>query len=155
MLLSIRAYAKHRGVVESAVRRAISDGRITTTGGKIDPDVADAQWTKNTNPAYHPNRASDDGVQSMSNRHKKETLDILLKKLEYEEKSGKLISLAVAEADAFAAARLARDRLQTIPDRVVPLLIGKTDIFEMKQILKKEILESLAELTEFLNGNKS
>ena len=40
MLLSLRAYAKHRGVSLTAVQKAIKSGRVTTTAdGKIDGAV--------------------------------------------------------------------------------------------------------------------
>lgn len=52
MGLSRRAYAKHRGVSETAVRKAINSGRITVEAdGSIDPDRADAQWDAQTDPA--------------------------------------------------------------------------------------------------------
>ena len=52
MGLSIRAYARHRGVSHVAVKKAIDTGRITQLpDGTIDPVVADAQWAANTTPA--------------------------------------------------------------------------------------------------------
>ena len=55
MGLSIRAYARHRGVSHVAVKKAIDTGRITQLpDGTIDPDTADAQWAKNT---LQPRRA--------------------------------------------------------------------------------------------------
>ena len=49
--LSKRQYAKHRGVSEAAVRKAIKAGRITAEAdGSIDPKKADAQWSANTRP---------------------------------------------------------------------------------------------------------
>lgn len=49
MGLSIRAYARHRGVTDTAVHKAIRSGRINALAdGTIDPDQADAQWTRNT-----------------------------------------------------------------------------------------------------------
>ncbi len=49
MGLSIRAYARHRGVSHVAVKKAIDTGRITPLAdGTIDPDAADAQWAQNT-----------------------------------------------------------------------------------------------------------
>ena len=49
MGLSIRAYARHRGVSHVAVKKAIDTGRITQLAdGTIDPDAADAQWAQNT-----------------------------------------------------------------------------------------------------------
>jgi hypothetical protein len=49
MGLSIRAYARHRGVTDTAVHKAIRSGRINALpDGTIDPDQADAQWERNT-----------------------------------------------------------------------------------------------------------
>jgi len=50
--ISQRAYARYRGVTHRAVQKAIGTGRITTNpDGSIDPDLADSQWTANTDPA--------------------------------------------------------------------------------------------------------
>ena len=43
-LMSKAAYARHRGCDEKAVRKAITDGRISTIGGKIDPEVDITIW---------------------------------------------------------------------------------------------------------------
>ena len=52
MGLSIRAYARHRGVSDTAIHKAIKTGRITPeSDGTIDPDKADAQWEANTDPS--------------------------------------------------------------------------------------------------------
>lgn len=51
-LLSIAAYARHRGCDEKAVRKAINENRISAvmvgTRKMIDPAVADIQWAQNT-----------------------------------------------------------------------------------------------------------
>ncbi|HGG60421.1 MAG TPA: elements of external origin, partial [Gammaproteobacteria bacterium] len=52
MGISIRAYARHRGVSDAAVRKAIKTGRITPEpDGTIDPQKADAEWAANTDSA--------------------------------------------------------------------------------------------------------
>lgn len=52
MGLSRRAYARHRGVSETAVRKAIAAGRILPEGdGSIDPAKADAAWVGSTDPS--------------------------------------------------------------------------------------------------------
>jgi len=52
MGISIRAYARHRGVSHTAVRKAITSGRITTEpDGTIDPEKADMEWAAQTDPA--------------------------------------------------------------------------------------------------------
>jgi hypothetical protein len=58
MGLSIRAYAKQRGVSDAAVRKAISTGRISKEAdGTINPSMADAEWEKNTDAAQQRGHA--------------------------------------------------------------------------------------------------
>lgn len=52
-LLTVAAYARHRGCDEKAVRKAIAENRITAISSadgkrRIDPAVADIQWAQNT-----------------------------------------------------------------------------------------------------------
>ena len=154
--LSIRAYAKYRGVSDAAVRRAIEDKRITTMpDGQIDPEIADREWDTNTDDRFRPKTSgsgTESGISYQKSRANKELFEALLKKLEYEERSGKLVDISKMEVDAFTAARVARDKLLAIPDRVAPILVGITDIHELKEVLRKEIITSLQNLTDFLHG---
>lgn len=155
MLLSRREYAVHRGVAVSAVQKAVETGRITLTDGKIDPEKADKEWVENTNPAYNTPRTDD----SSSNPYQKSkimktTYDAMLKKLEYEERAGKLIPIAQVEADVFAASRATRDHLLMIPKRVAPRIIGLKTISDIEYILSQEITSALANLCNILKGNK-
>ncbi len=116
MSMSLRAYARHRGVALSAVQKAIASGRIhPEPDGSIDPIKADAQWDRHTRtaqpttprvttarpppvsqPAAPPPMppASDDarGVDYHKARAVRETYAARLAKLEFEERAGKLIS---------------------------------------------------------------
>lgn len=47
-LITKSAYARLRGCDEKAVRKAVTEGRISLINGKIDPTVADIQWARNT-----------------------------------------------------------------------------------------------------------
>ena len=69
MGLSIRAYARHRGVTDKAVRKAITAGRITPNkDGTINAKKADKEWKDNTDkskqrpivkdPNYDPEQAA-------------------------------------------------------------------------------------------------
>ncbi len=52
MGLSIRAYARHRGVSHVAVLQAAKAGRIPLEpDGTVDPAKADAAWRRTTEPA--------------------------------------------------------------------------------------------------------
>lgn len=58
--LSIRAYARHRGVSDAAVRKAIAAGRITPEpDGSLDAQRADLDWARNTeSPRIGPRPAA-------------------------------------------------------------------------------------------------
>ena len=155
MLLSRREYAAHRGVTVAAVQKAVETGRISLIDGKIDPEKADKEWAEFSNPAYNTPHTSD----SSSNPYQKSkimktTYDAMLKKLEYEERAGKLVSRAQVESDIFAASRATRDHLLMIPKRVAPRIIGQNSISEIEYILKQEITSALANLCNILKGNK-
>ncbi len=66
MGLSIRAYARHRGVSPGAVHKALKSGRITKeTDGTIDPDKSDKNWRNNTKTSLQSIITSDDAVSDL------------------------------------------------------------------------------------------
>jgi hypothetical protein len=153
-LLSQRDYATHRGCSPSAVARAVSEGRITTVDGKIDPDKADKEWVKNTNPAYHPQKTENRSSAMLSLTESKArniNYDTLNKKLKYEKDSGKVIDAAESRKKAFNAARAARDRIMSVPHKIIPKLIKLTDPAEMTQLLEDAIEKELYGLADFLD----
>ena len=59
--LSIRGYARHRGVSHTAVRKALSTGRIhVDSKGTIDPALADEEWATSTNLSKPRNSVTGD-----------------------------------------------------------------------------------------------
>src|ERR1700689_3343574 len=53
--MSLRAYARHRGVSLRAVQKAIASGRISARAdGLLDAATADANWARNTAPRPIP-----------------------------------------------------------------------------------------------------
>jgi len=161
MELSGRAYARHRGISETSVRKALKEGRITKNkNGKIDPEIADKQWQKNTDPAQIKEVKKEEKAQEEVNNYNpaplgpsyqqsraiKEAYNAKLTRLQFEKESKKLISVDEVKISAFNAARMTRDRILNIPDRVIPQLVGKTDIYQMKEVLKAELIKALEEL---------
>ncbi|MBT5166081.1 MAG: hypothetical protein HOM46_02365 [Nitrosomonadales bacterium] len=162
MELSIRAYARHRGITDGAVRKAIKAGRITKNkNDKIDSELADKQWLKNTDPSQIKEIKKEEEVRQETGNYNpaslgpsyqqsraiKEAYNAKLTRLQFEKESKKLISVDEVKISAFNAARMTRDRILNIPDRVIPQLVGKTDIHEMKELLKLELVKALEELS--------
>lgn len=153
-LVSLRKYAAHRRVSHTAVQKAIKQGRIKTApDGKIDVEQADRDWDRNTSPVNVPKRAArvDGGAAGGSSyaqsRAVRELYLARLAKIEFEERSGKLVSRDEVTVAAFTKARTVRDNLLNIPDRVAAVLAAETDPVRAHQILTDEIRKALIELS--------
>jgi hypothetical protein len=148
MGLSIRAYARHRGVSHVAVKKAIDTGRITALpDGTIDPDAADVQWAQNTlqprraaapekvgttqarratAEAAPPRDAADasstpmsaGGTSLLQARTVNEVLKAKLNNLELAHRKKELVDRAQAVAHVFKLARIERDAWLNWPARV-------------------------------------
>ena len=164
MGVSIRSYARQRGVSEGAVRKAIKAGRIQKEAdGSIDPVKADAAWDRNTNPAQQrqqtvPEKGLEEApVPSQPNVEKRgsavpayqtsravrETYAAKMAKLDFEERSGKLVQADEVQVAAFNAARQVRDRLFCIPPRLAAVLAAESDAHAVEQILQQELRDAL------------
>jgi hypothetical protein len=171
MGLSIRAYARHRGVSHVAVKKAIDTGRITPLpDGTIDPEQADAQWAKNT---VHPRtaappkaspraRAPEEGGASLpaglgsggatllQARTVNEVLKAKIRQVELAEKKDELVDRARAIAHVFKLARAERDAWLNWPGRAAPMLAARFGLDEhaLHVALDAAVREHLAELGE-------
>ena len=161
-VLSLRAYAKHRGVSLTAVQKAIRSGRIATTSeGLVDSDRADAEWTAKTRPGQRrakqapppvvrePERSEapiGGGLDYFRARAVRENYLARLAKIEFEEKTAKLISRDEVQVAAFTKGRTARDNLLNIPDRLAATMAAESDADKVHQILTAEIRKALDEL---------
>lgn len=70
-----------------------------------------------------------------------------LKKLQFEEKTGKLVSAEDVQKQAFSLARQVRDAILVIPDRISSVLAAVSDEREIKKILDKELNLALGALS--------
>ncbi len=78
----------------------------------------------------------------------RETYNAKLTRLEYEEKTGKLLNAEDVAKDAFALARRVRDRLLNIPSRMASVLASETDSKAIEALLSQELRIALEELSE-------
>jgi hypothetical protein len=75
-----------------------------------------------------------------------------LAKIEFEERSGKLVSRDEVEVAAFTRFRTFRDGMLNIPDRVSALLATESDAARVHEILTTEIRKALLEFSDSQNG---
>ena len=168
--LSAKAYAKRRGVALPTVMAAISSGRLHASvkrkgqGYHIDAELADEEWLSNTDigqgaPAHAKSRGSlphpselpqhlDDGqpITYAEARAQHERFKARLAQLELEQREGKLVEADVVKREAFRTARLVRDALLNLPDRVAGELAAESNQFKIHQRLTSEIRRALEDL---------
>lgn len=179
MGLSIRAYAQHRGVSHTAVAKAIKAGRISKEpDGSIDPAKADAQWARNTLPSQKPNtsaakpapKVATPPVSTVSSREAQVPLETRatapdyqtsraireayaarLAKLEFEERTGKLLNADEVKVKHFNLARLLRDRIQQIPRKLAPQIVAAVVAQPDQRVVEDLLMDAIREALEELS----
>jgi len=166
-LLSKAAYARHRGCDEKAVRKAIAEGRISTIDGKIDPEVADIQWAKNTRARADSGRtaagngseagqgmpiASDAPGASESGpatpgyadyRAIREKADAEMAQRANLKDAGLLVERSRVERGTFDVVRAFRDAVMAIGQRAAPRCIGLADARDIEHVITDETRKAL------------
>jgi hypothetical protein len=167
--MTVAAYAKARGVSRPAVLKAAKAGRIKLHDGFVDEDEANRDWAANSRPprnngggrprkgsepkanghvAHAPVEVREAGAGptlAVSNA-KRLAWQARLAQLEFEERSGKLVSADDVKRAVFDAGRRARDMLLGIPDRIAAILAAERDQVEIHRLLSMELRRSLSEL---------
>lgn len=137
---------------------------------KLDPVVAAEEWERNTDhskryrgrdirvplpraePYTKPNVNRPDEPPAPNAPTANQSRAILeayrarLAKLEYEEKSGKLVDAEKVKAEAYKLARTVRDSMFNIPDRVAAEFAGISTAAEIHMRLTDEIRKALESL---------
>ena len=175
MGLSIRAYARHRGVSHVAVKKAIDSGRITPEAdGTLDPQRADAEWAKNTEAPRAGTRARPvratvpqettasapagdthttlptGGASLLQARTVNEVVKAQTNKVRLARLKGELVDRPQAIAHVFKLARSERDAWLNWPARISAQMAAKLNIdpHTMHVALEAAVREHLQELGE-------
>lgn len=176
--ISIRAYGRHRGVSDTAVRKAIAAGRITAEAdGTINAARANADWAASTRvldvplaasarpartrgatpagaddvAAFAPASAPSGGNTYAQARTANEVLKAQHHKLRIAQLKGELIDRSQVMAQVFALARAERDAWLNWPARISSTLAAELNIdpHVMHVALEREVRQHLAELGDF------
>ena len=137
MGISIRAYARHRGVTDTAVHKAIRAGRITPEAdGTIDADRADREWARNSDVPKSGTRAKvakvvvpegggdgpaalpAGGASLLQARTVNEVVKAQTNKVRLARLKGELVDRSQAVAHVFKLARAERDAWLNWPARI-------------------------------------
>lgn len=160
--MSLRAYAKRRGVSPEAVSKAITAGRleksVTRIGGQpkiSDPELADREWAAATQqrvdqaapaprdpPEYIAHRTAREGAAA-----RREAALAEIAELELAERKGEFIRIDDARRDVMEKFTLVRTKLLGVPARLAqrfPDLAGGEVITVLDELMR-EALEELAD----------
>ena len=177
MGLSIRAYARARGVSHVAVLKAAKAGRIPLEpDGSIDPAKADAAWQRSTDPSRAKPKPSaeklrpvgsaalgsvretlkEQGLPAGGNvtfvqaRTAHEIAKAHLARLRLQRMKGELVDRARATALVFRLAREERDSWLNWPARVAALIAADLGVeaHAVQKLIETRIRDNLAELAE-------
>ena len=174
--LSIRAYARHRKVSDTAVHKAIKSGRITLEpDGKINQKRADLAWERNTDTTRQPEPAalhattragardtvaikdaaepatptlSAGGTSLLQARTVNEVVKAQTNKVRLARLKGDLVDRSQAIAHVFSLARTERDAWLNWPARISAQMAAalELDPHTLHVTLETAIREHLMEL---------
>lgn len=164
-LITQAEYARRRKVSREAVRKAVAAGRITLIRGKVDPEVANIQWERNTDlhqslranaqkmmgegggapdgGAHKPDGAhapEGSGTDLLSARTRFEQARAENEELDLQQRRGLLVVAVDVRRTAHDVARQAREMLTGIPDRLATQLAVESDPAKVHAMLDAEIL---------------
>ena len=151
-LISYSDYARHRGCSPANITKAIAKGKITPINGKIDPEKADIEWNQNSPRLQNRKKnfelaeelAPDSSITSLTRiRAMHEGLRAKKTKLEVDQLEGNLIDAKSVRDAAFNQARLVRDTLLSVPNRLSPVIANETDEHRVHDLIKDEIVSCL------------
>ena len=173
MGLSIRAYARHRGVTDTAVHKAIRAGRITPEeDGSIDAAKADSEWVRNSAPPRtgtqaraprasvpEPSDTARDagtaalpagGASLLQARTVNEVVKAQTNKVRLARLKGELVERSQVVAHVFKLARDERDAWLNWPARVSAQMAAtlEVDPHAMHLALEAAVRDHLRELGE-------
>src|SRR5262245_56381480 len=119
--VSKASFARAHGISRQAVGQAVAEGRLTTApDGSVDPVAAGAELAGSTlprsggpSPQGEPESLVEARKQLMAAKAQRERL-----KLEAER--GLWVRTAEVENEMYVVAKVTKDRLQSVPNRVIP-----------------------------------
>jgi hypothetical protein len=169
MLVSQAEYARQRGVSRQYVGQMVAKGIIGLSNRKVDTAQADAALAALREPVRPERRQKPEALVPTSealpasapsssagnlptlllkSRIKSEVERAKLLEIKARVEAGKYVAAEDVKVAAFNRARVVRDALLNIPERLAAMLAAEADERRVHQILAVEIRAALEELTD-------
>jgi len=168
--ITFAEYARRRGVSRARITQAVQKGLISTidVDGKrrINPTVADAEWSKRsdamarkgfesrvakekkkTGDPEPPEEPSSVVPKYEDSRAIREAFNARIKRLEYEEKKKRLIDSEVVREEFNRISRRVKNSILNIPPKIATELAAEVDPHNVEVTLDAALREALTELS--------
>jgi hypothetical protein len=156
MLLTPSEWARQKGFSRQYANELIHKGIVRLVNGQIDAIEADAAVEAIREPARATRRSEEDGgslsTLLLKSRIKTEVERGKLLEIRARAESGKLIAADEVKIAAFRRARIVRDGMLNLPDRLAAILAAEHDATKVHTLLTTEIRTVLVELSDADNG---
>lgn len=143
-------YAKWRGVSHQYISTLVKKGKIQLIDGRIDKEAADEILSLSNRAKFDDvstKNTSDLHKRYLKARLKSEENRARILELERAEKEQSLLPSESVKKDAYEQARIVREKILAIPDRVSTVILGMTSASEIHTVLTKELRIALEELS--------
>ncbi|MGE0650270.1 MAG: hypothetical protein AB7P12_00765 [Alphaproteobacteria bacterium] len=174
MLITQAEWARRGGFSRQYVSRLVKRGVVRLIDGRVDPAQADAALVALREPARQPRRTGGSKAEParrtllqdsrggeplalpqggdlptllLKTRIKSEVERARLLEIKAKVEAGKYIDADEVKVAAFNKARIVRDALLSIPDRLAAVLAAETDAQKAHALIAAEIRQALEELT--------
>ena len=174
MLITQAEWARRRGFSRQYVGRLVKRGVVRLDDGKLDPEEADAALAALREPARQPRRTAGSRAEHsrrqptdsstgggpisvpqggdlptllLKTRIKSEVERARLLEIKAKVEAGKYVDADEVKVAAFNRARIVRDALLSIPDRLAAVLAAETETPKVHALIAAEIRQALEELT--------
>lgn len=158
--LGIRAYARHRGVSQAAVQKAVREDRIAVLPGKkIDVAAADRAWSENSSPLPAHNaktvkrdeKPDSNAASFAAARARKETAIADFRETQALKARGRLLDIDDVAADLAACLEATAKPIRALPPRLLRELVNAGLLLpgvdaRARAIIEKEVDALLEEL---------
>ena len=144
-LVTVGKLAKIMKLSPRRIQQLVDEGMPRDARGKYDAEVCLTWYVDFLKESSAGGSGNEDYKKALTERL---IWQAKRAKLEYEQLEGSLVYAKDVEVAAFETARLVRDKIQTIPNRVSAILAAISDPVKVREILEKEIRIALETLSK-------
>ncbi len=151
MLISQAEYARHRAKSRQYISRLAKAGVLVMRGGKVDANASDAVLDDRPEPVSErvvsaPAEVTPSGATFAQARTADMVFKAKLRKMEYDQRMGKLVEAELVKQRWSAIYRLIVDRILAWPNRLAPEVAALTDERQVREAILREVRALVNEL---------